>query len=187
MDVTEAVHRRRALRALETRTIEEDKVRKMVEAMRLAPSCNNNQPWRVVLCTGEALDKVKECLDKGNVWATRAPLIIVVSAKPSEDCRQGEGRDYYKFSCGLGVAQMILQATELGLIAHPISGFNPVKTRAALGIPADYVVITYVICGYPSDDESLLSDWQKERQRTRPERKPIGETFYSGRWGEPLQ
>ena len=125
MDVTEAVHRRRALRALETRTIEEDKVRKMVEAMRLAPSCNNNQPWRVVLCTGEALDKVKECLDKGNVWATRAPLIIVVSAKPSEDCRQGEGRDYYKFSCGLGVAQMILQATELGLIAHPISGFNP--------------------------------------------------------------
>ncbi len=187
MNVTEAVHRRRALRALETRTIDEDKVRKMVEAMRLAPSCNNNQPWRVVLCTGEALDRVKECLDKGNAWATRAPLIIVVSAKPSEDCRQNEGRDYYKFGCGLGVAQMILQATELGLIAHPISGFNPVRTRAALCIPADYVVIAYVVCGYPGDDESLLSDWQKERQRARPERKPLGEAFYNNRWGEPFQ
>jgi len=187
MDVMEAVRRRRALRALETRPIEEDKVRKMVEAMRLAPSCNNNQPWRAVLCTGEALDRVKECLDKGNAWATRAPLIIVVSAKPSEDCRQNEGRDYYQFGCGLGVAQLILQATELGLIAHPISGFNPVRTRAALGIPADYVVIAYVVCGYPGDDESLLSDWQKERQRVRPERKPLGEAFYSSRWGEPLQ
>ena len=129
---------------------------------------------------------MKECLDKGNVWATRAPLIIVVVAKPSDDCRQNEGRDYYLFGCGLGVAQMILQATELGFIAHPISGFNPAKTRSALGIPADYVVITFVICGYPGNDETLLTEWQKERQRARPVRKPIGEVFYSNRWGTPL-
>lgn len=186
MDVHEAVQRRRAFRALDTRPIEEDKIRMMVEAMRLAPSCNNNQPWRMVLCTGENLSQVKECLNKDNVWATRAPLIAVVAAKPSEDCRQNEGRDYYMFGCGLGVATMVLRATEMEFIAHPISGFNVAKTRRVLGIPADYVVVTYVICGYPSDDESLLTDWQKHDQRVRPPRKPIGDVFYRDAWGQAI-
>lgn len=186
MDVHEAVQRRRAFRALDTRPIEEDKIRMMVEAMRLAPSCNNNQPWRMVLCTGENLSQVKECLNKDNVWATRAPLIAVVAAKPSEDCRQNEGRDYYMFGCGLGVATMVLRATEMEFIAHPISGFNVAKTRRVLGIPADYVVVTYVICGYPSDDESLLTDWQKHDQRVRPPRKPIGDVFYWDAWGQAI-
>jgi nitroreductase len=149
MDVHEAIQSRRAYRALDNRPIEEGKMRGMVEAMRLAPSCNNNQPWRVVMCTGEALSRVKECLNKDNVWATRAPLIVVVTAKPADDCRQNEGRDYYMFGCGLGVMAMILAATELGLIAHPISGFNVARTRQVLGIPVDYVVVTFVVCGYP--------------------------------------
>lgn len=186
MEVLEAVQRRRAYRALDTRPIEEDKVKMVIEAMRLAPSCNNNQPWRVVLCTGDVLARVKECLNKDNVWATRAPLIAVVTAKPSEDCRQNEGRDYYMFGCGLGVATMVLRATGLGFIAHPISGFNVTKTRQVLSIPTDYVVVTYVICGYPSDDESLLTDWQKQDQRVRPPRKPIGDVFYRDGWGQAI-
>ena len=73
--------------------------------MRLAPSCNNNQPWRLVVCSGSVLSKVKECLNRGNVWATAAPLIMVLAAKPSDDCRLNEGRDYYLFGCGMPSAR----------------------------------------------------------------------------------
>jgi nitroreductase len=187
MDVREAVHRRRALRAFDPRPVEEDKIRSLVEAMSLAPSCNNNQPWRLIVCNGSSLHKVKECLSRGNAWATAAPLIMVLAAKPSEDCRLSEGRDYYQFSCGMAVGEMLLQATELGLIAHPIAGFDPVMARVVLEIPSDYVVITFIICGYPGEDESLLSDRQRAQQLARPERRPIGHNFFRDAWGKPLE
>jgi nitroreductase len=186
MEVKEAVQRRRAVRVFDPRPVEEDKVRSLVEAMRLAPSCNNHQPWKLVMCSGSVLHKVKECLSRGNAWATAAPLIMVLAAKPSEDCRLSEGRDYYQFGCGMAVGEMLLQATELGLIAHPIAGFDPVMARVVLNIPADYVVITFIICGYPGEDDALLSDKQKAQQLSRPERRPVGHNFFVDAWDRPL-
>ena len=127
MDVIDAINKRRALRKFDTRPVETEKLASLVEAMRLAPSCNNSQPWRVVVCRDtDSLNKAKPALSKGNAYATKIPLIFVVSAKIDDDCHGlSDGRDYYLFSCGLAVGQMMLRATELGLIAHPIAGYDP--------------------------------------------------------------
>ena len=187
MDVIEAIHRRRAKRTIDPRPVEEEKLAALVEAMRLAPSCNNNQPWRVVICRSpESLAKARLALTKGNVWATRAPVIFVVAAKLEEDCHQSDRRDYFLFGCGLAVGQMCLRATELDLIAHPIAGFDPLVDKKELGIPDDHVVITNVIIGYLGQDRSLLSDKQKIREDERPERRHVSENFFDGRWGVPL-
>ena len=188
MDVIDAINKRRALRKFDTRPVEMEKLASLVEAMRLAPSCNNNQPWRVVVCREtDSLNKAKPALSKGNVYATRIPLIFVVSAKIDDDCHGlSDGRDYYLFSCGLAVGQMLLRATELGLIAYPIAGYDPLILKRELGIPPGYVVITMVNIGYPGEDDSLLSDKQKVGELTRPDRKPVGENFFDGAWGKPL-
>src|SRR5512146_2098680 len=112
MDVIDAINNRRALRKFDTRPVQTEKLASLVEAMRLAPSCNNNQPWRVIVCRErESLAKAESALSKGNVYATRAPAIFVVSAKVADDCHGlSDGRDYYLFSCGLAVGQMVLQA-----------------------------------------------------------------------------
>ena len=185
MDVVEAVMRRRALRMLDSRRLDDDVMDSLIEAARLSASCFNNQPWRMVFCTGkDALESVKAALPRGNAWATRSPLIIAVAAKPVDDCQLSDSRDYYLFDCGLAVAQMLLLATEKGFIAHPIAGYDPAKVRAALGIPEDHVIITLVICGYHGEDDSLLSEKQKEAEGVRPERKPVIENFFRDRWGE---
>lgn len=187
MQVAEAIAARRAGRTLDTRPISDDIVKELVEAMRLSTSCNNNQPWRVVVARdNDSLTKVKSALSKGNVWATRSPLILVVAAKPDDDCRLSDNRDYYLFSTGLAVGQMLLRATELGIIAHPIAGFNPVEAKRLLEIPNEYVVITFVICGYLGTDSSLLSEKQLEIEKKRPDRKPVGENFFDGKWGAAL-
>jgi nitroreductase len=187
MDVSEAVQTRRARRVLSERGIEDDEVRALAEAARLSASCFNNQPWRLVFCRGgDALGAVKAALSKGNVWATRAPLIVAVAARPPDDCQLSDRRDYFLFDCGLAIGQLELMATGLGLIAHPIAGYDPLKVKAALGIPEEHTVITLVICGHPGDDDSLLSDKQKEAERSRPERKPLGETVFLDRWGSPM-
>lgn len=129
---------------------------------------------------------MKSALSKGNAWATRASMIVAVAAKVQDDCRLSDERNYFLFDCGLAIGQLELQAAELGLIAHPVAGFDPLKAKSVLGIPEDHTVITLVICGYPGTDDSLLSDKQKEAEVQRPERKPQGENIFLDRWGSPL-
>jgi nitroreductase len=188
MDVIDAIHQRRAWRKFDGRPIEMEKVASLVEAIRLAPSCNNYQPWRVVVCQElGSLNKAKSALSKGNAYATKASLIFVVSAKIDEDCHGlSDGRDYYLFDCGLAIEQMVLRATELGLIAHPVAGYDPLVLKRELGIPPEYVVVTMVNIGYPGNDDSLLSEKQKVTELTRPDRRPVAENFFEGTWGKPL-
>ena len=189
MEVHDAILARRAKRALGPRAVEPEKVAGLVEAMRLSASCNNNQPWRVVICrTPEALTKARSALSKGNVWGTRAPVIFVIAAKLEDDCHGlSDRRDYYLFSCGLAVGQMLVRAIDLGLIAHPIAGYDPLVLKRELGIPEEYVAIAMVIIGYPEGDPSLLSEKQKAIELARPDRKPVGENFFEGGWGRPFE
>jgi glutaredoxin-dependent peroxiredoxin len=187
VEVREAIQERRAKRRFGTRPVEEEKTLLLVEAMRLAPSCNNFQPWRVVVANDqESLANVKMALSKGNSYAKNAPLIFAVCARLEDDCHLSDRRDYFLFGCGLAVGEMMLQATELGLIAHPIAGYDPLVVKKNLNIPDDYVVITLVNIGYPGTDSSMLSEKQVEAETKRPDRKPIGDNFFKGSWGNPL-
>lgn len=186
MDVKEAVDRRRATRTFDARPVSDGLITELIEAIRLSPSCGNNQPWRVIVARDQtSLEAIKTSLTKGNVWATRAPLIFVICARLDDDCKLADRRDYYLFSSGIAVGEMLLRATELGLIAHPIGGYDALAIKEKLAIPTDHVLITLVICGYPGTDVSLLSEKQLLAEVERPPRKPVGENFFDGRWGEP--
>lgn len=188
LEVSTAVEKRRAKRILDERPIDNEILKQMIQGMRLAPSCFNNQPLKVVVVSNDdELNKIKDCLAGGNRWARKAPLILVVTARKDDDCSLSDRRDYYLFDCGLAVGQMLLVATELGLIAHPIAGYSPEGVRTVLNVPEEYVIIALVICGYPGTDGSLLSEKQKEAERNRPERKPIGESFFDQWWDVPLE
>lgn len=169
---------------MDTTPISDEDVSELIEAMRLAPSCNNNQPWRVIVARDpDALRSIKAALPKGNSWALKAPLIFAICARSDDDCKLADRRDYYLFSTGLAVGQMLLRATELGLIAHPIAGYDALAVKKALGIPDDHVLITLVNCGHPGTDVSMLSEKQLLAEKERPPRKPVGENFFRDRWG----
>ncbi|MGQ9588103.1 MAG: hypothetical protein ACUVT7_06975, partial [Thermoplasmata archaeon] len=93
--------------------------------------------------------------------------------------------NYTWMVCGRGRGPGERRATDLGFVAHPIAGYDPLKVKAALGIPDEYTVITLVNCGYPGGDESILSDKQKGWEKTRPERKPISENIFLDKWANP--
>ena len=188
MGLLKAIDERKAFRALKTVALPKEALDNIIAAGMLAPSCYNNQPWRVVVSTGSSLEALKASLAEGNIWATRAPAILAVAAKESDDCRLEDGRDYALFDAGLCAMNMITQATAEGLVAHPIAGYNPKKAKAALGIPADHVLITLIILaskGEPKgEDASLLKDWQLEREKGERLRKPAGETAFLDTWGQ---
>ena len=49
MDVFEAITQRRSIRAYKNAEVEEEKLKKVLEAARLAPSAANRQEWRFIV------------------------------------------------------------------------------------------------------------------------------------------
>ena len=51
MDVFDAIRFRRSIRAYEERPVEREKIEKLLECARLAPSAKNRQEWRFIVVT----------------------------------------------------------------------------------------------------------------------------------------
>ena len=179
MDVKEAIATRRAYRSFVPVTITRELVEDLAGAAGLAPSCNNNQPCRFVFVYGaEALGNLHAALSEGNRWAKDSSLIIAACTKKEDDCMM-PGRDYFLFDAGVAVAFIVLRATELGLVAHPIAGYDQDKAKGVLGIPADMTLITLVNVGkHTTELKPYLSENQIKAERGRPPRKALSEYLF---------
>lgn len=184
MDVKQAIETRRAYRALAPAEITDEVIADLAEAARLAPSCFNNQPWRFVFAKDpEVLAKLHEALPENNAWATAGSMIVGVASRKDLDC-DIHGREYFLFGSGLATAFLVLRATELGLVAHPIAGYGHRAAKEALGVPEDMTLITLVVVGrHDPDSTSLMTEKQREAEPERPERKPLSEIAFTDRYG----
>lgn len=185
MDVIEAIEKRRAYRSLDPVEITDDMVKDLAQAASLCASCFNKQPWRYVFVYGpEALKELKTSLNKGNEWAHFASMIIAVFTKKERDCII-KNREYALFDTGMATAQLILRATELGLVAHPIAGYDEQKAKQILAVPEDNTLITLIIVGKKRQElRPEMSDGQKQGEATRPERLEFGRFAYVDKVGE---
>ncbi len=174
MDVSKTIEKRRAYRSLESVEITADMVEDLAQSAGLAPSCYNHQPWRFDFVFGEEkLQEMFSALSKGNNWAEKSSMIIAVYTRKDLDCIIKD-REYYQFDTGMATAFLILRATEMGLVAHPIAGYNPEKVREILQIPDDMQVITLIIVGAKAGEVSpLLSEKMAQSELNRPERMPV--------------
>lgn len=179
LDVKQAISERRAYRSLDPVKITEDLTRDLAESAQLAPSCNNNQPWRFIFVHDpEVLKRMHATFDRGNEWMRASSMIIAVVSNREYDCIVKD-RVYYNFDTGMSVAFLILRATELGLVAHPVAGYNEDMVKEVLGIPKDMIVITLVNIGKNSNTITpVLSEKQVKNEKKRPERHPLEQFVY---------
>ncbi len=173
------LEKRRATRSLAPVEITPPLIKDLAESARLMPSCFNKQPWRFVFVYDkEQLTNLHSALNKGNEWAKKASLIVAVFSKKDLDCVIKD-REYYLFDTGMATAALILRATEMGLVAHPIAGYDSDKVKEALNIPAEYQVIALINIGKQADEiDPILSDYQKLAEKERPARLPLENFVY---------
>ena len=176
MEVYKAIEKRRAYRSLEPVEITEETIKELAKSASLAPSCYNNQPWRFVFVKSkQKLEELFAALPKGNNWAKASSMVIAVYSRKDFDCVIGD-REYYLFDTGMATGFLLLRATEMGLVAHPIAGYDAVKAKAILKLPEEVTLIALVIVGKHSQKISdSLSDWQKQQETQRPPRKKFEE------------
>jgi nitroreductase len=183
MNVKKAIEMRRAYRSLDPVEITDELIEDLVESASLAPSCFNKQPWKYVFVYDkERLEKVFDSLSDGNGWAKNASMVIGVFSKKEDDCVIKD-REYHLFDVGLATSMLVLRATELGLVAHPIAGYSPKKAKEVMEIPEEYRLITLVIVGKHSKEiKDALSDKQKKDEERRPARKDLEEIAFHNKF-----
>ncbi len=179
------LRRRRSPRAYDSRPVEVDKLRSLLEAARWAPSSNNGQPWRFVVGEQGADDTTFGRLlgtlgEKNARWARHAPVLILAVAK----LHTYAGRETHAlYDLGLAVAHLTAQATALGLAVHQMGGFDLPAARDKFGIPAGYEPVAMIAVGYQGDPATLPNDL-RERELAPRTRNALGDFVYGARWGE---
>lgn len=180
--------RRWSPRAFAEQPVGPDTLLSLLEAARWAPSSSNEQPWRFVVATKNQpveYDRLLTCLLEGNrKWAYRAPVLMLSVARMGFE-EDGRPNRHAFHDVGLATENLLLQATALGLVAHPMAGFDIEKARAELRLPSGYEPVAMTAVGYPGE-LSVLPDYLQQRELKPRERKPMAELAFSGQWGHPF-
>ncbi len=178
MLIKQILQNRKASRAFSSEKLPVAVISQLMEAAQLSASCFNNQPWRFLFLTEEmALGKARKALTTGNSWAQAAPLLIVGFSKPDLDCQLSHGRQYYLFDLGMAVQNILLQATELNLIARPMAGFAPEAIKSEFNIPDDFEIMVVIAVGYEGEVTKLDEKLQQKSLAPR-QRKPLADNFF---------
>lgn len=174
---------RRSKRSYLPKAVPEGSLQRLMEKVRWAPSCANNQPWRFIVARQpEALSRLHEALNRGNAWARKAPILMAVVAREADDrVRKDDPVSYHLFDCGLAVENLLLAAVEEGLMGHPMAGYKAGKVKEALNVPEEYSVICLVSLGYQGDISDLDERMRAKDERPRS-RKEISEIFSFDGW-----
>lgn len=186
MPLLKQIESRRAYRALDSGPIAEDVLLRLAQAAHLAPSSNNNQPWRIVtVVEPKRLGAVKESLTPGNYWARKASAITAFATKAEWSSRLDGGRDLAWFELGMAAMAYQLQAVEEGLRVHPIIGFDAEAAKKAIGLPQDVTLEVLVVLGYPGES-SGLSEKHLASESSARKRKPLEEVAAFDSWNDRL-
>ena len=136
-ELIEALTKRRARRAFDPREVPGDAQELLWRAVSVAPSHGNVQSVRLLVAQAEAVrGRVVAALSEGNRnWAPAAPLLVALGSLPEHEHADSYGaqRALWSFHAGIAAGNLMAQATALGLVAHPMAGFDEGAVRVAFG------------------------------------------------------
>jgi len=169
MGFQELISKRYSVRAYKSEPVEEEKLQKVLEAVRLAPTAHNFQPFQlVVLRTAGREKELKRIYQRD--WLSQAPVIVVACAVYEGAWLRMDKKNYAEVDATIAMDHLILAATDLGLGTCWIAAFNPEELRALLKLPEGVEPIALTPIGYAADQP-------KEKKR-----KPLSELVRYERW-----
>ncbi len=123
MDIYEVIKKRRSCRSYKTDPVDDEKLTRVLEAARLAPSAANRQPF----CMVAVKDKNKKRMlgaAYSKEWFLEAPIIICACVRPSQAWKRGDGKNYADVDVSIAMEHLVLAATKEGLGACWVAAFK---------------------------------------------------------------
>lgn len=152
----------------------------LFEAARWAPSTYNEQEWRFLYAERETehwqtyLDILVEA---NRIWCQQAGVLVVAYSRTTFT-RNGKPNPVHEFDTGLAVQNFLLQAAVLGLVAHPMAGFDRGQAKRALGVPDGFEPHCMIAVGLPGDTNDLPESLRELENPTG--RKPLDQIARPG-------
>ena len=171
METWDAITARRNVREFADRVIPDADLERVLEAGRLAPSSQNNQPWHFVVVTGrEMLRELSRVWRGGGHIANAAAAIAVVIPEEEEP----RARERNRFDIGQATMQMMIAAADRGIGSGHSAVGDQDLARSVLGVPEDKLGAFVLDLGYPGD--------RPLRPGTRLKRRPFNDVVHRNGW-----
>jgi nitroreductase len=172
MTFLELVQNRQSVRSYDPdRPVEKEKLDRCIEAVRLAPSACNAQPWKLVVVTDPSVraEVAKAVSAKWlgmNHFTGQAPvLVVLVREEPNLTSKLGtvlKDKPYTLMDVGIAAEHFCLAAADEGLGTCMMGWFDEPRVKELLGIPKKKRAELVISLGYPAKPDI--------RQKTRKER-----------------
>lgn len=155
MELGEAIRNRRSIRTYKAKPVEEEKINKILEAARWAPSAGNLRSIEYVVVRDEKTRKKLADASYGQEHVSDAPANIVVCCNFSKISHYGShGKYLYSIQeSGACIQNLMLKAHELGLGTCWIGAFDEAKVRRVVGVPANAKPVAIITVGYAGEKQ----------------------------------
>jgi nitroreductase len=152
MDFFELIKTRYSVRAYKPDPVEKGMLAQLLEAVRLAPTAANRQPFRFYILPTEG--RKSDLLRVYNRdWFAEAPLVICAAGLPDLGWERGlDRKNYNDVDVTIAMDHFILAAAALGLGTCWIAAFDPEAAREVFRLPAEAVPVVLTPLGYPADE-----------------------------------
>lgn len=168
MEVFEAIENRRSIRKYKPSNIQNEHLKKILEAARLAPSAGNRQPWCFIVVGSPERKKLLAEAARNQMFLADAGVIIVALADPEASSK------WCKQDVMIAVEHMVLASIGLGYGTCWIGAFEEEQVKQLLGIPERIAVVALLPIGVPD-----------EKPQPKP-RKDFVAIFFDEKYGKPL-
>ena len=169
MDLYEAIKSRYSVRSYLNKPVEQEKLDRILDAARLAPSGSNRQPWKFVVVRDAETRKKLVPACSSQEFVGQAPVVIAgVGLMPDRMMSCGVPGD--PVDVAIALEHVALAATAEGLGTCWIGSFHQDQVRKVLDVPANSKVVEVMTLGYPADHPQPKT------------RKPMKELVCYDRW-----
>ena len=159
------VKQRTSVRNFSQKPIEQAKLDYIMEAVRLAPSACNNQPWSfIILDKKEDINKISEIYPRDGFRT--APVCIVACGNHTESWKRSrDSKDHCDIDVTIAVTHLTLAAAEQGLGTCWVCNFDAKKCSGILNLPADIEPVALIPIGYPSDAGVFTNNVKNRKEK----------------------
>ncbi len=154
MELKEIIEKRESVRNYEDIPVPKEKLERVLEAARLAPSASNRQPWKFVVVKERKRRQELAEAANGQAFVGQAAVVIVgVATRPEHimSC----GVPSHPVDLAIALDHMTLAAVQEGLGTCWIGAFSQDKVKELLDIPEEYKVVALLPLGFPAEEGKM--------------------------------
>jgi nitroreductase len=160
LELYDIMRTRRSVRSFKSKVIPDEVLNRVLEAVRVAPSGSNRQPWRFIIVKDKVVkEKLAEACHE-QLWIAEAPVVVVACGRNlNYDRGEYMGDMSMLVDVAIAFTHLILAARAEGLGTCWLGSFSNDEVKKLLGVPEeDWNVVAVSPLGYPKNGEKAFTE-----------------------------